>query len=75
MVQENGITVWLDCPFEVVKQRVAKQPHRPLARDAAEFERLFVTRQESYRRAHFRIAIEADDPAVAVEAILKLPIF
>jgi shikimate kinase len=75
MVQENGITVWLDCPFEVVKQRVAQQPHRPLARDAAEFERLFDARQESYRRAHFRIAIEADDPAVAVEAILKLPIF
>ena len=75
LVQENGITVWLDCPFDVVKRRVALATHRPLARDPDHFGRLYEERRDHYGRAHFRIPIESDDPAVAVEAILQLPIF
>lgn len=75
LVQENGITIWLDCPFEVVKRRVADSTHRPLARHPERFGKLYDERREAYSRAHFRIPIESDDPEVAVEAILKLPIF
>ena len=75
VLQENGVTVWLDCPFDVVKRRVSGQSQRPLARDPVEFERLYETRLEAYRRAHFRIVSDSDDPDVAVQAILKLPIF
>jgi shikimate kinase len=75
LLQENGVTVWLDCPLATIDRRIRAETHRPLARDPAQFERLYQSRQEAYSRAHFRIAIESDDPAVAVEAILKLPIF
>jgi shikimate kinase len=75
LVRNNGVTLWLDCPLETVKRRVAAATHRPLARDPERFERLYQERQETYARADFRIEIASDDPAVAVEAVLKLPIF
>jgi shikimate kinase len=75
LVQDNGITLWLDCPFETVQQRVAAATHRPLARDPERFLQLYNERQAAYGRADFRIAIESDDPAVAVTAVLQLPVF
>jgi shikimate kinase len=75
LVRNNGVTVWLDCPLDTVKQRVATATHRPLARDPERFERLYRERQEAYARADFRIQIASDDPAVAVATVLKLPIF
>ncbi len=73
MVASNGITVWLDCPLETVRRRVADPSSRPLARDAQRFEQLYRARHPEYARAEYRIAIESDDPEVAVDAILKLP--
>lgn len=71
----NGIAIWLDCPFETVKLRVAQASHRPLARDPVRFAGLYEERREAYGKADVRIAIECDDPAVAVEAIVSDPIF
>ncbi len=75
LVENHGIAVWLDCPLEVVKRRVAQAEHRPLAKDPERFERLYEERRQAYGRADFRIPIESDDPAQAVEAVLVLPIF
>jgi shikimate kinase len=73
LVESNGITVWLDCPLETVRRRVAEPSSRPLARDAQRFEELYHARHAAYARAEYRISIDSDDPAVVVEAILKLP--
>jgi shikimate kinase len=75
LVEENGITIWLDCPLETLRRRVAGHTHRPLARDPARFERLYHERHPSYARADFRIEITSDDPREAVRRILELPIF
>lgn len=75
LVENNGITIWLDCPFETVRRRVAPVSHRPLARDPEKFAELYQVRRESYARADFRIPIESDDPAIAVAAVLALPLF
>ena len=75
LVCNNGVTIWIDCPLETVKRRVAAATHRPLARDPERFERLYQERQQAYARADFRVEIVSDDPAPAVEAVLKLPIF
>ena len=32
LIENNGVTVWLDCPFSLVEQRVRNAEHRPLAR-------------------------------------------
>jgi shikimate kinase len=74
MLQDNGITVWLDCPLELVRQRVAQASHRPLARDPERFTALFEARLEHYRLADVRVPIEGDDPEAAVAAILRSPL-
>jgi shikimate kinase len=75
LVENNGITIWLDCPFETVRRRVAPASHRPLARDPEAFAKLYEARRVSYARADFRIPIDGDDPAIAVAAVLALPLF
>jgi shikimate kinase len=75
LVENNGVAIWLDCPFETVRRRVESASHRPLARDPVSFAQLYEARRESYARADYRIAIESDDPAVVVEAALRLPLF
>jgi len=75
LVENNGVTIWLDCPFETVRRRVEPASHRPLARDPVALRQLYEARRESYARADYRIPIESDDPAVAVEAALRLPLF
>jgi shikimate kinase len=74
LLQNNGITVWLDCPFELVERRVALASHRPLARDPRQFAALYHARREAYALAHVRVPIESDDPASVVETILTHPL-
>jgi shikimate kinase len=74
LLQNNGVTVWLDCPFEVVERRVALASHRPLARDPRQFAALYHARREAYALADVSIPIESDDPTAVVEAILTHPL-
>jgi shikimate kinase len=74
LLQNNGVTVWLDCPFEVVERRVALASHRPLARDPSQFAALYHARREAFALAHVRVPIESDDPARVVETILTHPL-
>jgi shikimate kinase len=71
----NGVAVWLDCPWETVERRVSQASHRPLARHPENFSKLFDQRRAVYALADVRVPIESDDPAVAVEAILRHPLF
>jgi shikimate kinase len=76
LLANNGVSVWLDCPFETVKGRVAAQHGiRPLARDPQSFAALYEARRELYQLADVRVAIESDDPEAAIDAILSGPIF
>lgn len=75
VVSDNGVSVWLDAPLDLIRLRIAGQDHRPLARDAARFESLYHSRRPSYGKADYRIDVEGDDPRRVVEAILDLPLF
>jgi shikimate kinase len=78
LLQNNGITVWLDCPLTLVRQRLRRDrnaPARPLASDPENFASLYETRRGSYALADLRVAIENDDPDLTVQAILANPIF
>jgi len=74
LLENNGVTLWLDCPFEMVRRRAAATPERPLARDPQRFEQLYNQRTAGYARADFRIPIESDDPADALRTIRALKI-
>ena len=75
LIKDNGVTLWLDAPFELVRARVAPQTHRPLARDPVKFAALFAERRAAYEQADYRIPVEDDDERAAVAAILGLAIF
>ncbi len=74
LLGENGVTVWLDCPLDLVKRRIEGQTHRPLARDPERFAALYRERRASYGKADFRVEA-GDDAAAVVTTILTLPIF
>jgi|SRR5581483_4814221 len=75
LLEERGVTIWLDCPFPRICERLNGVTNRPLARDPAKFRQLFDDRQQAYSQAEHRIEADTDDPAAVVERILKLPIF
>jgi shikimate kinase len=74
LLADRGITIWLDCPFEVVSRRVAQATHLPLERDPQRFAALYQERLESYQLADIHILITCDDPAVAVADALAHPL-
>jgi shikimate kinase len=78
LLQNNGIAIWLDCPFEVIQRRVvhnvAATAPRPLAHDPERFAALFEERRDAYRLADVHIPVESDDPEVTVAAILRHPV-
>lgn len=54
-IMRDGLSVWLDVPFEAVLARLPADGRRPLAADRAQMERLFAARQAAYALAHMRI--------------------
>jgi shikimate kinase len=75
LLEERGVTVWLDCPFPRINARIDGQTHRPLARDPEKFQQLYHDRRDLYSKAEHRIEADTDDLAAIVSEILKLPIF
>ncbi|MCS7025171.1 MAG: shikimate kinase [Bryobacteraceae bacterium] len=73
LILANGVSIWLDCPWEKIKQRVAENNDRPLARDPERFEELFRQRRAAYAQADYRIEIRSDDPVLVVQEILAIP--
>lgn len=75
LLENNGVTIWLDADFPIVKKRVSLASHRPLARNAERFAELFQQRRENYAKAEYRVIITEDDSRAALQEILRLPIF
>ena len=75
LLADNGVSVWLDCPFETVELRVSGTPHRPLARDPQVLAALYRERRPCYELADIHVPVESDDPEVTVGAILAHPMF
>src|SRR5262245_53555577 len=67
VINSDGLSVWLDVPFERLVARVPADGRRPLASDKAEFERLYVARAHAYALAHQRI----DAGSASVHAVVE----
>lgn len=75
LIENNGVTIWLDCPLEIVHRRLGDDVTRPLAKNRAGLAQLYEDRRPLYSRADFRIEIHSDDISDTVNRILRLPIF
>lgn len=76
IVENNGVTVWLDCPLETIQFRLGPNDStRPLSLDRDRMRELYESRRPLYARADFRIDSDCLDPLHVVEQIRNLPIF
>jgi len=75
LVQNHGVSIWLDAPLEMVRARLAGSTHRPLARDPQKLEELYHARRPTYEQADYRIVVDAAGSDGAIQQILKLPLF
>ena len=71
----GGLTVWLDCPPEILRRRCEGLENRPLFRDTESFTQLLLNRLPYYGLAEFRISTEDHKPQEVVEQILSLQVF
>ena len=51
----DGVSVWLDVPFDELLARIPNDGRRPLAADRDQMERLFALRTIAYAAAHVRV--------------------
>ena len=54
-INMDGLSVWLDVPFEELLARIPLDGRRPLAADRASMERLFAVRVAAYASASIRV--------------------
>ena len=55
VINNDGVSVWLDVPLDRLIGRVPADGRRPLASDRAGFERLYHQRRAAYEQAHVRL--------------------
>ena len=67
----DGVSVWLDVPFEELLARIPADGRRPLAADRAQLERLYVVRQAAYASARVRVDACGARPDEVAERILE----
>jgi shikimate kinase len=75
LISESGITLWLDCPFEMLCSRLDNDGTRPLAADRTKLAQLFQDRRPLYTRADYRVEVQSGNVSDVVESIRKLPLF
>ena len=75
LIENNGVTIWLDCSLETVLARLGDDVNRPLASDRNGLAQLYGDRRPLYERADYRVDVDTDDIAEIVSRILLLPIF
>lgn len=75
LIENNGITVWLDCPMDVIRRRLGDDITRPLASDRSGLAKLFADRRPLYARADYKIEIDTDEISELIRRIRELPIF
>jgi shikimate kinase len=75
LLENNGVTLWLDAPFELIRRRVPADGTRPLAADPQGFRDLFDSRRTGYEKADHRVPIESEDPEVTIDSIMALQLF
>lgn len=74
VMNESGITIYLDTPIDVLIARTKKKQHRPLLKEnpATAIRELLSNRQNCYSQAVYRVNTAGLNPQEKVEKIIKL---
>lgn len=70
-INADGVSVWLDVPFETVLDRLPPGGRRPLAADRAQMALLYDARRLAYQQAHVRLDASVAHVQELVERLLE----
>ena len=70
-INRDGLSIWLDVPFEELLARVPADGRRPLATDLDQMARLFAVRQIGYEQAQLRLDARRLSIGALVERVLE----
>jgi shikimate kinase len=70
LIDEDGVSIWLDVSLKRVIERLPADGRRPLATDRAGLEQLYRTRASAYRHARVRLDAERASTDELVEQVL-----
>ena len=71
VLENAGVSIWLDADADSLWPRISGQDHRPLARDRTAYAELLASRRDSYALADFRVD-SAGSPEQVLERTLAL---
>ena len=66
----DGLSIWLDVPFDELLLRIPADGRRPLAADRAQLEQIYAVRQAAYAHARLRLDARGARPEELAERIV-----
>jgi len=70
-INMDGVSIWLDVPFDELIARLPADGRRPMAADRTQMERLFAMRQAAYANARVRIDARGVHPEEVADRIIE----
>ncbi|MBI3952055.1 MAG: shikimate kinase [Acidobacteria bacterium] len=72
VIKEHGVSIWLDCPIDIILKRLEGVTDRPLNTSPDRLRELLQSRLPSYAQADFRVDADQAGPETLVEEIIRL---
>jgi shikimate kinase len=69
-INADGVSVWIDVPFEELLARIPPDGRRPLASDLTQMTLLYEGRQIAYQHAHVKLDAARTRPEELIEQLL-----
>lgn len=69
-IKVDGVSVWLDVPFDTVVARVPPDGRRPLAADRAQMQQLYALRRVAYAQADHRVDADDEPPEAIADRVM-----
>jgi shikimate kinase len=70
-INADGLSVWIDVPFDVLLNRIPSDGRRPLAADRVQMAVLYENRRIAYQQAQLRLDASHARPEELVEQIIE----
>ena len=70
-INADGLSVWIDVPFEALLNRIPADGRRPLAADRVQMAILYETRRLAYEHAHIRLDASLARSEELVEQLIE----
>ena len=70
-INADGVSVWIDVPFEILLGRIPADGRRPLANDRVQMAMLYENRRLAYQQAHVRLDASRARAEELVEQLIE----